>query len=114
MSIFVTKSFMSASGHNIEIIRKDAGFDNKEDFNSVVNTLGNKILLEEAINKSIGNEWFKTKKQNTVKNRAGYKDSKYCIARELVNYKSDLWTVNDINKATDKIVTRILKFIFND
>lgn len=105
---------MPASGHNIEIIRKDAGFDNKEDFNSVVNTLGNKILLEEAINKSIGNEWFKTKKQNSVKNRTGYKDSKYGIARELVSYKSDLWTVNDINDATNKVVERILKFIFSD
>ena len=44
---------------------KDAGIVDKEEFSSIVNTLGNKILLEEKINKHIGNEWFKTKIQNS-------------------------------------------------
>lgn len=103
---------MPASGHNIESIREDAKLS-KEDFSSVVNRLGNKILLEEAINKSIGNEWFKTKKQNTVTDKRGYKDSKYCIARALVNYPSDTWTVADVERATTKATDRILDFILN-
>lgn len=105
---------MPASGHNIEIIRKDAGFDNKEDFDAMVNTLGNKILLEENINKSISNDWFKTKKQTSVGNKSGYNDSKYNIAKTLVNYNSDFWEKEDINNATNKATDRILKFIFND
>lgn len=105
---------MPASGHNIESIRHDAGIDSVEEFRSIVNQLGNKILLEEDINKSISNEWFKTKKQNSVKTKTGYKDSKYFIAQDLVNYSSDTWSVEDINKATAKVAKRIVEFIFGE
>lgn len=103
---------MPASGHNIETIRKDSGIETKQEFDSIVNRLGNKILLEENINKSISNEWFKTKKQSSVNDKTGYKDSKYNIAKTLVSYSSDLWTVNDIEKATNKAADRIIDFIF--
>ncbi len=43
---------MPASGHNIDAIRIDAGMT-KEEFDDMVNLLGNKILLEEDINKYI-------------------------------------------------------------
>lgn len=105
---------MPASGHNIESIRLDAGIATKEEFKSIVNQLGNKILLEEDINKSISNEWFKTKKQNSVKNKTGYKNSVYHIALDLVDYPSAIWTVNDISVATKKVVERIATFIFGD
>ena len=105
---------MPASGHNIESIRLDAGIATKDEFKSIVNQLGNKILLEEDINKSISNEWFKAKKQSSVKSKTGYKDSEYNIALDLVNYPSDTWTVNDINIATEKVVERISTFIFGD
>ena len=105
---------MPASGHNIESIRHDAGVDSVEEFRSIVNQLGNKILLEEDINKSISNEWFKTKKQNSVKTKTGYKDSKYFIAQDLINYPSDTWSVEDINKATAKVAKRIVEFIFGE
>jgi len=103
---------MPASGRNIDIIRQDAGITDKDEFKSIVNKLGNKILLEENINKSISNEWFKTKKQTSIKNKTGYKDSKYPIASDLTNYPSDTWTQDDINKATQKAVERIINFIF--
>ena len=54
---------MPASGHNIEAIRMDAHIKTKEEFDALANLLGNKILLEEDINKSISNDWFKTKKR---------------------------------------------------
>ena len=104
---------MPASGKNIEAIRQDAGVETLEEFTGIVNSLGNKILLEEDINKSISNDWFRTKKQQTVRQKAGYKDSKYGIASALVNYHSDLWTKDDIEIAKDKAVERILNFIFS-
>ena len=104
---------MPASGRNIESIRQDAGIEDKEEFNHIVNKLGNKILLEEDINKSISNDWFKTKKQNSINSRSGYKDSKYSIALNLTNYSKEIWTKDDIEIATKKASNRIVKFIFN-
>lgn len=103
---------MPASGKNIETIRKDADIKSIDDFKDIVEMLGNKILLEESINKAIGNEWFKTKKENDVGTRTGYKNSKYAIARDLTTYPSDKWTQDDINTATEKAAKRIANFIF--
>jgi len=105
---------MPASGRNIDIIRKDAGIIDKEEFKSLVNKIGNKILLEEKINKSISNEWFKTKKQTSVNNKSGYKDSRYQIAIALTNYPENTWKKKDIEEATQKASERITKFIFEN
>ena len=104
---------MPASGHNIVTIRQDAKIANGEEFKRVVNKLGNKIILEEDINKSISNDWFKTKKQKSVKNKSGYKDSIYPIAQSLVDYRKDVWTKEDIDAATSKAADRIVSFIFS-
>ncbi len=104
---------MPASGRNITTIQQDANIATKEEFSSIVNKLGNKILLEEDINKSIGNEWFKTKKQNSINSKSGYKDSKYGIALALTTYSKDSWTKDDIDAATKKAVARIVNFIFS-
>lgn len=105
---------MPASGRNIATIQHDAGIEDPLEFKGIVNLLGNKILLEEDINKSIGNEWFKTKKQKSVKDRAGYKDSTYNIALSLVDYASDIWTKEDIDFATNKAANRIARFIYGE
>lgn len=104
---------MPSSGRNITTIQEDANITSKEEFITSVNKLGNKILLEEDINKSIGREWFKTKKQNSINSKSGYKDSKYGIALALTSYTNDTWTKNDIDVATSKALKRIVKFIFN-
>lgn len=103
---------MPASGRNIETIRADAGMT-KEEFDDMVNLLGNKILLEEDINKSISNDWFKTKKGTTVQNKTGYLDSSFGIANTLSAYSRDLWTAKDIEIANNKAATRICNFIFS-
>lgn len=103
---------MPASGRDIEAIRTDAGIATKEDFGNLVNMLGNKILLEEDINKSIGRDWFQTKKQKTIAEKYGYKNSSFGIAKTLVDYPSDAWTKDDIETATDKVSTRLADFIF--
>lgn len=105
---------MPASGHNIDSIRQDAEIESKEEFDSIVNKLGNKILLEEDINKSIGKDWFQTKKQNSISEKSGYKNSSYNIASDLVNYPKNTWTKFDIETATDKVADRIINFIFGE
>jgi len=104
---------MPASGRNIMTIQQDAKITTTDEFNGLVNKLGNKILLEEDINKSIGNEWFKTKKQNSINSKSGYKDSRYGIALALTSYSADTWTKDDIDTATLKAIERIVNFIFN-
>jgi hypothetical protein len=103
---------MPASGKDIVTIQADANITDKEEFNNIVNKLGNKILLEQDINKSISNEWFKTKKQSSIIDKTGYKDSRYSIAKLLTKYQSDNWTKDDINFATEKVANRIINFIF--
>ncbi len=104
---------MPASGHNIDTIRVDAGMT-KEEFDDMVNLLGNKILLEEDINKHIGMDWFKTKKGTLVQDKKGYVGSCFGIASALSSYPSDKWGKADIEKANEKIALRISRFIFND
>lgn len=108
---------MPQSGANLDAIRKDAQIDSKEEFNDMVNKLGNKILLEEKINRSIGNEWFRTKVSTKLSDKTGYIDSKYPIATTLVKkYENDtkpFWSKQDIENATDIAGDRIVKFIFN-
>ena len=103
---------MPASGHNIDAIRDDAGMT-KEEFDDMVNLLGNKILLEEDINKHIGMDWFKTKKGTLVQDKKGYVGSRFGIASALSSYTSDKWGKDDIETANQKAAKRICRFIFN-
>lgn len=103
---------MPASGHNIEDIRMDAHIKTKEEFDALANLLGNKILLEEDINKSISNDWFKTKKGSTIQSKRGYKGSRYGMALDLSKYPKDKWGKKDIEDATAIVAERIVKFIF--
>ena len=109
---------MPYSGNNLQEIRKDAEIDSEEEFYGVVNKLGNKILLEEKINRAIGNEWFRTKVSTKLENKTGYIDSKYPIARALVSkYQSankPYWKKDDIMSTTDKASDRIVSFIFGE
>ena len=109
---------MPYSGNNLQEIRKDAEIDSEEEFYGVVNKLGNKILLEEKINRAIGNEWFRTKVSTKLENKTGYIDSKYPIARALVSKyqraNKPYWKKDDIMSATDKASDRIVRFIFGE
>ena len=105
---------MPASGRNLDSIRIAAKIDSRDEFREFVNKLGNKILLEEDINKSIGSDWFRTKKQTSIKDKKGYNDSSFAIAKSIAQeYTKDVWTKLDIEMATEKAAKRIMKFIFN-
>lgn len=73
-------------------------------------------MLEEDINRSIGNAWFRSKIQNSVKERKGYKDSIFVQAKQIVkefeNQVNPLWTVQDIEKRTNIEAKKITDFIF--
>ncbi len=107
---------MPQSGANLDAIRKDAQIESKDEFDDTVNKLGNKILLEEKINRSIGNEWFRTKVSTKLSDKTGYIDSSYPIASTLVKkYANDTkpyWCKQDIENATDVASDRIVVFIF--
>lgn len=107
---------MPSSGNNLQEIRKDAEIESEDEFRAVVNKLGNKILLEEKINRSIGNEWFRTKASTKLEKKTGYVDSKYPIACALVskyrNVNKPFWKKDDIINATEKACNRIVRFIF--
>lgn len=103
---------MPSSGHNIESVRVNANLS-KEEFEDLVNLLGNKILLEEDINKHIGMDWFQTKKGTLVQDKKGYVGSSFGIASALSSYPSNLWQKQDIEAANEKAATRICRFIFN-
>ena len=107
---------MPRSGKNIDQIREDAGISDREEFLAIVNKLGNKILLEEDINRSIGNAWFRSKIQNSVKERKGYKDSIFTLTQKIIsdfeNQTNPLWTVEDIEKRTNAEAEKITGFIF--
>lgn len=107
---------MPQSGKNIDLIKKDAKIDDEDMFSNYVNKIGNKLLLEYNINRSIGNEWFRTKISNKITDKSGYIDSKYPIAKSLVekykNNEKPFWTKEDIDTATNEACRRIADFIF--
>ena len=109
---------MPSSGKNIQLICKDANIDDKGDFQNYINKLGNKIILEYNINRSIGNEWFRTKVSTSLKDKTGYIDSKFPIANLLVeqykNVQKPYWTKEDIDKATKAASERIINFLFEE
>lgn len=109
---------MPYSGSNIQTIRKDAGINDDFEFYGTVNKLGNKILLEQKINRSIGNEWFRTKVSTDLGEKTGYVNSIYPIACDLVkryrNVNKPYWKKEDIAEATEKASERIVKFIFGE
>lgn len=107
---------MPQGGSHHRQIRTDAGIKDDPEFENLVDKLGNKILLEEKINRSIGMEWFSEKVSTKLEDKTGYIDSKYPLANALVEkYRlanKPYWTKDDIEDATDKACNRMAKFIF--
>lgn len=107
---------MPQSGKNIDLIREDADIEDEDLFNDYINKIGNKILLEYNINRTIGNEWFRTKVSTKISNKTGYVDSAYPIAQTLASKYTSVskpyWTKSDIDTATEEACDRIADFIF--
>lgn len=108
---------MPQSAKYREAIQRDAGID-EDVINNYINKIGNKILLEYKINRTIGNEWFREKISNTISKKSGYVNSEYPLAQALVKkYEHNLrpyWTKNDIDMFTAEACDRIVKFVFDE
>ena len=108
---------MPKSGKNKKTIQNDAGIEDDVMFANYINKIGNKILLEYNINRTIGNEWFRTKISTTIGEKSGYVNSNYPLAQHLVEiYKNEqkpYWTKTDIETATEEASERIANFIFD-
>ena len=115
-SLYVIEHIMPNSGNNIQSIRNDAKIKDEDEFREIVNKLGNKILLEQKINRSIGNEWFRTKVSSSLKDKTGYVDSKCPLAswfvKKYMNINKPYWEKDDIETATSEAAKRIIRFIF--
>ena len=107
---------MPNSGKKLEPIREKAEFTDEEEFESYVNKIGNKVLLEAKINRCISNEWFAAKITHSLESNTGYVNSSYPIANALAKkyetMQKPYWTKSDIRVATNKASDRILNFIF--
>ena len=109
---------MPKSGKNIVSIMNDAEIKDKDEFNYYIDKLGNKILLETSINRTIGNAWFREKILEKINDKKGYVNSIYPNAIYLVNeYKNKkekeiIWTKKEIIKHTDIKAKRIIDFVF--
>lgn len=72
--------------------------------------------MEEKINRSIGNEWFRTKISYVSLDKFSYANSSYPIACSLVKKYKEIdkpyWGKNDIERATQKNVERIMNFSY--
>lgn len=107
---------MPQSGNNVPSYMSNLSID---DYNDYLEKLGNKILLERKININLSDDPFKIKKVSEINGESkgrkhvdqGYRNSKYAIARALCKYKSNTWTSEDIDQATEKCVERIYRFI---
>ena len=108
---------MPKSGKNKKTIQNDAGIEDDVMFANYINKIGNKILLEYNINRTIGNEWFRTKISTTIGEKSGYVNSNYPLAQHLVeiyiNEQKPYWTKTDIETATEEASERIANFIFD-
>lgn len=108
---------MPSSGRNQQSVRPNAGIQDGDDFKTIVNLLGNKIILEYSINRAVGADWFQSKILGDLKEKKGYQNSKYPFAKALVNkYEKEdkkYWTKTDIENATEAASKRIVGFIFS-
>jgi len=74
-----------------------------------INSIGNLIVLEQSINRSIGNKPFLKKVSETP----GYKDSHYQSVQNLINEYHD-WNLLNCRKRKKKEVKLILEYIFSN
>lgn len=76
------------------------------------NGIGNLMLLEQSINRSIGDLQFNEKKSRSDGNVC-YKDSKYATVRKISQSETETWGRNEIIKRRDEEAERIVQFLKN-
>lgn len=77
----------------------------QEKWNNILNTIGNLMILEYDINRSIGNNSFSKKMEK-------YKDSKFCIVKNL-SKQFPSWTLESAEKRKELEIKKITEFIYS-
>ena len=73
------------------------------------NSIGNLMLLEYDINRSIGNLTFKEKKERG-NNKLCYKDSRFAVVKKIM--KKENWGKEEIEERRKEEIEKISRFIF--
>lgn len=76
---------------------------NKNDANTYLNNIGNKIAFDKKLNIQAGNGYFGKKKEK-------YSQSKIAVIQELANYPKDDWLKEDITQREKQIKKELIDF----
>lgn len=76
----------------------------KDDANTYLNNIGNKIVFEKKLNIQAGNGYFGNHKKTE------YAKSKIEVVKELANYPKDDWLKEDIIERENQIKSDLIKF----
>lgn len=96
--------------YDIEHIHANANEDEGTDISEELqNSIGNLMLLEYDINRSIGCRSF-AEKVNRVDGGLCYKDSKYATVKRIMNEKE--WTLEEVIKRRKEEIDKISQFLF--
>lgn len=99
-----------SGGFDIEHIHANA--NDKECGNiddSIQNSIGNLMVLEYDINRSIGCLPFK-EKVNRSDGKLCYRDSKFATVKKIMNY--DVWTLQEIETRRKEEIDKIMNYLF--
>ena len=100
-----------SSDFDIEHIHANANEDEGNDINEELqNSIGNLMLLEYDINRSIGRLPFNEKKERSDGGIC-YKDSNYATVKRIRNYSS--WGLPEVEQRINKEIERISDFLFS-
>lgn len=97
-------------GFDIEHIHANANEEEGQDIDySLQNSIGNLMLLEYDINRSIGCLPFK-EKVNRTDGKPCYKNSNYATVKKIMNY--DVWTIQEIETRRKEEIDKIMNYLF--
>lgn len=100
-----------SSDFDIEHIHANGNKDEGNDINEELqNSIGNLMLLEYDINRSIGRLPFNEKKERSDGGIC-YKDSNYATVKRIRNYSS--WGLPEVEQRRNKEIERISDFLFS-
>lgn len=98
---------MPMSVYKSGVMYSTYGFGDNEELHSYVGLLGNKIVLEEKLNKEIGNYPFGQK-------RTYYKTSNCALANTMSEHSEEVWKKECIEHHQQEVIQRLLTFIRNE
>ncbi len=97
-------------GFDVEHIHANANEKEGQDIDySLQNSIGNLMLLEYDINRSIGCLPFKDK-VNRADGKLCYRDSKFATVKKIMNH--DVWTLQEIETRRKEEINKITNFLF--